>query len=64
MKIGKGKEIVVFLDYDGTLSQIVDDPDKAFMSDAVSILHTTINTLYQYYTFRKSLKYRFRNGKG
>lgn len=31
----KGKSIVVFLDYDGTLSPIVDDPDLAFMSDEV-----------------------------
>ncbi|THU54485.1 hypothetical protein C4D60_Mb10t25580 [Musa balbisiana] len=28
-----GKQIVMFLDYDGTLSPIVDDPDSAFMSD-------------------------------
>ncbi|KAK7351175.1 hypothetical protein VNO77_10429 [Canavalia gladiata] len=28
----KGKKIVVFLDYDGTLSPIVTDPDKAFMT--------------------------------
>ncbi|KAG4917973.1 hypothetical protein JHK82_055426 [Glycine max] len=28
----KGKQIVVFLDYDGTLSPIVVDPDKAFMT--------------------------------
>lgn len=28
-----GKQIVMFLDYDGTLSPIVDDPDRAFMSD-------------------------------
>ncbi|XP_024022332.1 probable trehalose-phosphate phosphatase C [Morus notabilis] len=33
MKSAKGKRIVVFLDYDGTLSPIVDDPDLAFMSD-------------------------------
>lgn len=26
----------MFLDYDGTLSPIVDDPDRAFMSDAVN----------------------------
>ncbi|URE45235.1 hypothetical protein MUK42_36416 [Musa troglodytarum] len=32
----KGKQIVMFLDYDGTLSPIVDDPDSAFMSDTVS----------------------------
>lgn len=30
-----GKKIVVFLDYDGTLSPIVQDPNKAFMSDKV-----------------------------
>ncbi|KAI4975353.1 hypothetical protein ZWY2020_048960 [Hordeum vulgare] len=29
----KGKQIVMFLDYDGTLSPIVDDPDAAFMSE-------------------------------
>ncbi|KAL4574772.1 hypothetical protein LXL04_021610 [Taraxacum kok-saghyz] len=29
----KGKQIVVFLDYDGTLSPIVSDPECAFMSD-------------------------------
>ncbi|KAM7273366.1 hypothetical protein ACFE04_028030 [Oxalis oulophora] len=33
MKEAKGKKIVVFLDYDGTLSPIVNDPDSAFMSD-------------------------------
>ncbi|CAA0842298.1 Probable trehalose-phosphate phosphatase G [Striga hermonthica] len=29
----KNGKLVVFLDYDGTLSPIVDDPDRAFMSD-------------------------------
>ncbi|KAL6224657.1 hypothetical protein ACLB2K_003512 [Fragaria x ananassa] len=33
MKAAKGMRIVVFLDYDGTLSPIVDDPDLAFMSN-------------------------------
>ncbi|KAJ6340592.1 hypothetical protein OIU77_008369 [Salix suchowensis] len=33
MKDAKGKKIVVFLDYDGTLSPIVNHPDRAFMSD-------------------------------
>ncbi|KAG6488154.1 hypothetical protein ZIOFF_056913 [Zingiber officinale] len=30
-----GKQIVMFLDYDGTLSPIVDDPDSAFMTNAM-----------------------------
>ncbi|KAJ9553045.1 hypothetical protein OSB04_017090 [Centaurea solstitialis] len=29
----RGKQIVIFLDYDGTLSPIVSDPERAFMSD-------------------------------
>ncbi|CAA3013191.1 probable trehalose-phosphate phosphatase 2 [Olea europaea subsp. europaea] len=33
MKPAKGKQIVVFLDYDGTLSPIVNDPNRAFMTD-------------------------------
>ena len=33
----KGKQIVTFLDYDGTLSPIVADPDKAFMSKKVTV---------------------------
>ncbi|KAL3619717.1 hypothetical protein CASFOL_034629 [Castilleja foliolosa] len=33
MKASIGKQIVVFLDYDGTLSPIVDDPDRAFMTN-------------------------------
>ncbi|XP_020215219.1 probable trehalose-phosphate phosphatase J [Cajanus cajan] len=31
----KGKQIVMFLDYDGTLSPIVEDPDRAFMSHSM-----------------------------
>ncbi|KAK2657596.1 hypothetical protein Ddye_010648 [Dipteronia dyeriana] len=33
--VAEGKKLVLFLDYDGTLSPIVNDPDKAFMSDAM-----------------------------
>ena len=33
----KDKKVVLFLDYDGTLSPIVDNPDQAFMSNNVSI---------------------------
>lgn len=31
----EGKGIAVFLDYDGTLTPIVEDPDKAFLSDSM-----------------------------
>jgi trehalose 6-phosphate phosphatase len=34
----QSKKIALFLDYDGTLSPIVDDPDKAFMSPAVNLI--------------------------
>ena len=36
MDYARDKKIVMFLDYDGTLSPIVDDPDRAFMSADVS----------------------------
>lgn len=32
-KIDKKKRILLFIDYDGTLAPIVDDPDRAFLSD-------------------------------
>lgn len=35
IEASKGKQIVVFLDYDGTLSPIVEDPEKAFMTTEV-----------------------------
>ena len=37
----KGKRIALFLDYDGTLSPIVDNPDCAFMSDDVRMARLT-----------------------
>lgn len=36
MDRAKNRKLVMFLDYDGTLSPIVDDPDRAFMSNEVS----------------------------
>lgn len=38
LKNAKNKKVAVFLDYDGTLSPIVDDPDRAFMSESVSMM--------------------------
>lgn len=38
IEASRGKQIVVFLDYDGTLAPIVQDPDRAFMSNEVSFL--------------------------
>nr|AWB09336.1 trehalose-6-phosphate phosphatase A [Tamarix hispida] len=35
LKQSEGKQIFMFSDYDGTLSPIVDDPDRAFMSVAM-----------------------------
>lgn len=40
----KNKKIAMFLDYDGTLSPIVVDPDRAMMSDGVRIY--AVNLLY------------------
>ncbi|XP_074264383.1 putative trehalose-phosphate phosphatase J isoform X2 [Silene latifolia] len=46
IKASKGKQIVMFLDYDGTLSPIVDDPDRAFMSDS---MRRTVRKLAKYF---------------
>ncbi|XP_059657477.1 probable trehalose-phosphate phosphatase F [Cornus florida] len=42
----KNKKIVMFLDYDGTLSPIVDDPDRAFMSDD---MHSAVGNVAKYF---------------
>jgi trehalose 6-phosphate phosphatase len=41
----QGKKIALFLDYDGTLSPIVNDPEKAFMSPEVTSMSPK-NTYY------------------
>ncbi|WVZ20691.1 hypothetical protein V8G54_008013 [Vigna mungo] len=46
----KGKEVVVFLDYDGTLSPIVTDPDKAFMSRKVFLLFPLVSFILVWVT--------------
>ncbi|GMH09515.1 hypothetical protein Nepgr_011356 [Nepenthes gracilis] len=42
----KNKKVVLFLDYDGTLSPIVDDPDRAFMSDE---MRSSVKNLVKYF---------------
>ncbi|XP_061357785.1 probable trehalose-phosphate phosphatase F [Gastrolobium bilobum] len=42
----KNKKIAMFLDYDGTLSPIVDDPDCAFMSEA---MRATVKSVASYF---------------
>ncbi|KAI3943514.1 hypothetical protein MKW92_009705 [Papaver armeniacum] len=42
----KGKQIVMFLDYDGTLSPIVADPDRAFMSES---MRTAVKDVARYF---------------
>lgn len=45
--LAKNKKIVMFLDYDGTLSPIVDDPDRAFMSNA---MFSAVRNFAKYFT--------------
>lgn len=45
IEASQAKQIVMFLDYDGTLSPIVEDPDRAFMSDSVSTLFLALFTV-------------------
>ncbi|KAJ1379611.1 Trehalose-phosphatase [Sesbania bispinosa] len=42
----KNKKIAMFLDYDGTLSPIVDDPDCAFMSES---MRATVRKVAKYF---------------
>ncbi|VFQ96011.1 unnamed protein product [Cuscuta campestris] len=46
IRASEGKKIVMFLDYDGTLSPIVDDPDRAFMSNS---MRATVRKLATYF---------------
>lgn len=36
MSLAKGRKVVVFLDYDGTLSDIVPNPEEAYMTNKVT----------------------------
>lgn len=51
MRIAKGKRIVVFLDYDGTLSNIVDNPEKAFMTNEVNSQQMRTHNLWKFLFF-------------
>lgn len=46
MDASKGKQIVVFLDYDGTLSPIVDNPDRAYMTKK---MRATVRDVARYF---------------
>lgn len=46
MSIAKGKKIVVFLDYDGTLSNIVDNPENAYMTNK---MRSALRDVAQYF---------------
>ena len=46
------KEIIIFLDYDGTLLPIVNNPDKAYMSDEVSKCVNVPNALNSLHLIR------------
>lgn len=46
MRQARNKQIVIFLDYDGTLSPIVDDPDRAFMS---SEMRSAVSNVAKYF---------------
>ncbi|CAN4087619.1 unnamed protein product [Withania somnifera] len=46
MDAAKGKWVVMFLDYDGTLSPIVNDPERAFMSDLMRSAVGDVAKLY------------------
>lgn len=50
MKLAEGKNVVVFLDYDGTLSKIVTDPDKATMTQ-------NVKTPAQYFPYHPQFSY-------
>lgn len=42
----RGKRLAVFLDYDGTLTPIVKDPDRAYMSDQMRDIVRRIATMF------------------
>eukprot|EP00250_Pteridium_aquilinum_P018057 c23921_g1_i1 orf=490-1665(+) len=46
LEAADGKHVFVFLDYDGTLSPIVEDPERAYMSDEMRIAVKEIATLF------------------
>lgn len=47
----KGKQIVMFLDYDGTLSPIVEDPDRAYMTQEVCFSSSFLFLCFRFFRF-------------
>lgn len=66
MSDAKGKQIVMFLDYDGTLSLITEDHDKAYITDEVPLdlapcyvvnsLSLVLELMYIYLQMREVVK--------
>lgn len=59
-----GKQIVVFLDYDGTLSPIVEDPDQAFMTNEVCHLPRIMHQFLCSQSYNHHIKKNFAHQKG
>jgi len=49
----------MFLDYDGTLSPIVEDPDCAFMSEPVSNALLLTHLFFSFKCYARSFFYSF-----
>ena len=57
IEASRGKEIVMFLDYDGTLSPIVADPDRAFISSKVLIINPVKFSIFSKLIISSIIKY-------
>ena len=45
-ELARGKLLTVFLDYDGTISEIVNQPELAFMTDEMRLAVSRVASLY------------------
>jgi trehalose-6-phosphatase len=59
VEVARGKQIIMFLDYDGTLSPIVQDPEKAIMSEAVCECYISFKKVHFLATWFRSFQINF-----